>query len=273
MKVLLVSTNRLSPSETQQWVPVEPLGLTYVASGVRSAGHDVSFLDLCFARDPAAAVRAAVRECDPDAIGLSFRNIEMMAYFNNASFLDDLLAAVAACREASDAPVILGGSGFSVMPAEIMKRSGADIGVIGEGERSFPRVLAALERGDAVAGIPGVALVEDGELRLEPCAHSPDLSDLPPPDRDLIDHGRYLAAGGRMNIQTRRGCPFGCTYCTYPLVEGPRVRCRPARDVAAELRLMHERFGVEEVYIVDSQFNHPIDHAKAVCAEFLAMRD
>lgn len=273
MRVLLISTNQLGPSRECRWVPVEPLGLAYVAAGVRRAGHEVSLLDLCFAPDPALALIEETRRFDPDLIGVSFRNVEMMAYFRNTAFCEDLRAVITLCREHSDAPVVLGGSGFSVMPLQLMRFTGADIGIVGEGEWSFPAVLAGLESGSDIAGIPGTVRVECGELRFDPPDHAGDIAALPAPARELIDHRRYVESGGRANIQTKRGCPFNCIYCTYPLVEGPRMRCRPPEDVASELRTLWERYGARDVYVVDNQFNHPLDHAKAVCMEWLAMRD
>ncbi len=273
MRVLLVSTNQLAPSETFRLVPVEPLGLAYVASSVQRAGHEVSFVDLCFIRDPGDAVAREVRRFDPDVIGISFRNIEMMAFFRNITFREELRATVAVCRDHSNAPVVLGGSGFSVMPGQLLRYTGADIGIVGEGEWSFPAVLAGLESGSDVSKIPGTVHVRRGALRFNPPTQKGDCAALPLPARELIDHRDYRAAGAGANIQTKRGCPFKCIYCTYPIVEGSHVRCRPPRDVAGEIRLLHDRYGMEDVYVVDNQFNYPPDHAKAICAEWLAMRD
>ena len=273
MRVLLVSTNQLGPSRECRWVPVEPLGLAYLAASVRRAGHEVSLLDLCFVPDTAAAVRDAVRRFDPEVIGVSFRNIEMMAYFRNTAFREDLRAVITLCRELSDAPVVLGGSGFSVMPLPLMRLTGADVGIVGEGEWNFPALLAGLENKSDISGIPGTVRIVNGDPRFNPPDHAGDIAALPVPARELIDHGRYAGSGGSANIQTKRGCPFNCIYCTYPLVEGSRMRCRPPEDVAAEFRLLYERYGARDAYVVDNQFNHPLDHAKAVCTEWLAMRD
>ena len=273
MKVLLISTNQLRPSEECSWIPVEPLGLAYLAASVRRAGHDAFLLDLCFSPDSVAAVGDEIRRVDPDMIGISFRNVEMMAYFRNTSFGEGLRSIVACCREHSGAPIVLGGSGFSVMPHQLMRLTGADIGVVGEGEWNFPALLEALEAGTDIGGIPGTIRMVGRDLRFNPPDHTGDINSLPLPDRKWIDHRRYIEAGGSANIQTKRGCPFNCIYCTYPLVEGSRMRCRHPEEVAVEFRMLSERYGVTDVYVVDNQFNHPIDHAKAVCTEWLAMRD
>ena len=85
--------------------------------------------------------------------------------------------------------------------------------------------------------------------------------------------GSRRAAGPAAGVQTKRGCPFSCIYCTYPLVEGAAVRVRAASDVADEFQDLHDRFGAKTAYIVDSQFNYPADHAGSVCEELVSRRD
>src|SRR5919112_6029216 len=70
-RVLLVSTNR-----ERQPYPVVPNGLACVASALEAAGHDVRFVDLCFARDPARTAADAARAFRPEVIGVSVRNID-----------------------------------------------------------------------------------------------------------------------------------------------------------------------------------------------------
>jgi radical SAM superfamily enzyme YgiQ (UPF0313 family) len=55
------------------------------------------------------------------------------------------------------------------------------------------------------------------------------------PDRELFDCGSYYRLGGMLNIQTKRGCPFRCIYCTYPGVEGRKIRLRNPDTVVNEI--------------------------------------
>jgi len=92
------------------------------------------------------------------------------------------------------------------------------------------------------------------------------------PARDLLDTARYLTLGGMANLQTKRGCPFGCTYCTYPQIDGPSLRLRPPASVADELAAMVEEAHVDEAFFVDDIFNQPHDHALGICEEIIARR-
>ena len=137
MHVLLINTNRMQP-------PVAPIALDYVGAALRAAGHAVDLLDLCFAEDAPAAIDAGVRAAQYRLVALSFRNTDDCYYPGREWFVPDLAALVARIRQGTDAPVVLGGVGFSLMPEAILRASGADAGVVGEGEFA----LAALAGGD-----------------------------------------------------------------------------------------------------------------------------
>jgi radical SAM superfamily enzyme YgiQ (UPF0313 family) len=272
MRVLLISAYGLHHSGRTPFTPVYPLGLTYVAAALRKAGHGVQVLDLFFEEDPHQATKSAIRDGRPEVIGISFRNIEMVAFFHNISFVDDLRQLVRTCRRHSTAPVVLGGAGFSVMPAEILCAVGADVGIVGEGERSLPALLERLETGAELHDLPGAVVRRNGGTSVCPPAPSANLGELLPA-RELVTLDPYLAAGGTANLQTKRGCPFRCSYCTYPLIEGSAVRCRRPDEVLSEMRTLYHELGVRLLYVVDNQFNYPQSHARAICEALVAVRD
>jgi radical SAM superfamily enzyme YgiQ (UPF0313 family) len=72
------------------------------------------------------------------------------------------------------------------------------------------------------------------------------------------------------NIQTKRGCPFSCIYCTYPLLEGVCMRLRPVDEILAEIRTLVDQFGVSYLYFVDDIFNFPTDFASQLCRAMAA---
>lgn len=260
MKVLLVSANReRSP------YPVFPIGLAYLAGPLAAAGHRLSVLDLCFAAEPVAAVAGAVADFSPEAVVISLRNIDNVTYPGSRSYLDGVRQVVQACQ--GRVPVIIGGSGFSLMPAEVLAMLGADYGVIGEGEEVLPRLLDCIAENRSPAGLPGVLRRGATEWLLpRPVAA------IGSPDRSLFPVERYHLDGGMANLQTKRGCPFTCIYCTYPLLEGCEVRLRPIPEIIAEIRDLVERYGVTYLYFVDDIFNYPPAFAEKLCRAMVAER-
>lgn len=268
MRVLLVSANRERIPD-----PIFPLGLAYIAAAARQAGHEVAVADLCFGRNPLADLRRQVNAFQPDVVGLSIRNIDNAAYPLTVEYLDQHREVVESLRAVTRAPIVLGGSGFAILPGPYMRVLDGDWGVAGEGEQAFVELLAALDRGGNPAGIPGVIsgrrTMVDAPVSVTPLWRRLDWAAGLRPARDLFDYPRYIRRGGMGNVQTKRGCVFKCNYCTYPLLEGNRFRARNAGDVVDELEALMADYGPHDVFFVDSILNFPVGHVDALCEEIL----
>jgi radical SAM superfamily enzyme YgiQ (UPF0313 family) len=270
MRVLLVSANReVLPS------PVVPIGPLAVAASLRDT-HQVRLLDLCFEDDPRAAVKSAVESFDPQVVGIGLRNLHTNAYDGMERLISGYAELVGWFRETTDVPIVLGGAAFSLQPETLLARLGADFGIVGEGERAFREVVDQLAAGGtppritrARAASPG--FLKTSLLRRSRAGEMSDLDDLPLPARDLIDP-RYYELDGTDNLQTKRGCAFGCSYCDYPDLEGTKVRARNPKTVADEMLERSKVPGVSHMFFVDSVFNVPRSHAIAVCDE-IALRE
>lgn len=268
MRVLLVSANRERIPD-----PIFPLGLAYIAAATRQAGHQVAVADLCFGRHPLRDLKRQIASFDPDVIGLSLRNVDNAAYPRTVDYLEGHRNVIAALRSVTDACIVLGGSGFSIMPDAYMQILKADWGIAGEGETSFVALLNALEHGFDPAGVPGVTGKSPVTQHREPGLPLPapqlTWSTGLHPARRLFDYARYVRRGGMGNVQTKRGCVFKCSYCTYPLLEGNRFRAREPGDVVDELEALMHDYGPHPVFFVDSILNFPRGHVESICEEIL----
>lgn len=260
MKVLLLSVN-----QERDPYPVFPIGLAFLAEPLEQSGHQLSLLDLCFENDIANAVKSCLDDFKPDAVLISLRNLDNVTWPVCRSYLPLLQEVVAICNKY--APVILGGSGFSLMPLEILSAVSADYGVAGEGEDVLPKLLDGISAGRDVSDLPGVLV--KGAASFIP---QNLVSSIGRPSRTLFNLKRYHAEGGMANLQTKRGCPFSCIYCTYPLLEGKKVRLRPIEDILAEIRELVDQCGVSYIYFVDDIFNYPPDFASKLCKAMIADR-
>ena len=261
MRFLLVSANQERSPD-----PVAPLGVCYVATAAAEAGHDVTVLDLCFSSDVAGDVAAAVAAERPDAIGISLRNVDNCAYPDTVTYLPHYREVVAACRAASAAPLVLGGSAFTTMPAHYLRALEVPYGIVGEGEVAIVRLLDRLAAGAEPRDLGGVAVWDapTGQVTIAPPAWLPSLDTIRA-DRRWIDNRRYFERGGMGNLQTKRGCHYKCTYCAYPVIEGHGMRMRDPAAIAAEVRTLLDD-GIDQFFVVDSVFNAPRGYAERVCA-------
>jgi len=268
-RVLLVSAN-----QERQPYPVVPNGLACVASALDRAGHDVTFLDLCFERDGAGAAGRAALRLKPDVIGVSVRNIDnsdaiaLKHYTPQAKLIFEYLRAAA-----PQAKLIAGGAAFGVAPEALFRDFGVDYAVAGDGERASVALVNALSRDKNPSSIPGLVRSADGVVHFAPPGEDADLDSLPPASlHRWIDLKRYERHGATIPIQTKRGCVYKCVYCTYRNVEGWGYRMRDPELVADEIQELRNEAGIRHFDFVDSTFNSPPGHALDVC-EALIKRD
>lgn len=260
MRVLLISPNRLRFP-----YPVYPIGLDYVASAL-SPSHEVRILDLCPLADGDVepAVTGTIQHFVPEAIGISVRNIDNTDAMNLREFVGDVAALVRTIRRESRAPVVLGGAGFTLYPQEVLSATGADYGLVGEGERAS-QLFDALAAGISPSALPGVVCGVEAFSAKPPASIEAVGRRLVPPLNPAL--GFYLTSCGIMSVQTQRGCMFNCIYCTYPTIEGHSVRPRPAEDVAREAVAL-QAAGARYLFLTDSVFNANPIHGLAVAAAF-----
>ncbi len=260
MKILLISVNR-----ERMPFPVFPLGLAYIAKASRDEGHQIEVTDLCFSEKVSDDLKNTLHRFQPDVIGISLRNLDNLTYPTSISYLKEVEEVVGICRHSTSSRLVIGGSGYSLAPQELLQHLDADFGIVGEGEEVFRKLLRSLERKEPISSSPCLL------VKASPSFHPVEGAQAhltQSPDRSLFETNRYLEEGGMGNIQTKRGCPFSCIYCTYPLLEGKKVRLRKTEEVIEEVQHITEQ-GVDFVYFVDDIFNYPPAYAEALCREII----
>ena len=260
MRVLLISANTEKIS-----MPTLPLGLACVAAATQKAGHKVAMVDLMMEKEAASALKEAIEAFRPGLIGISVRNIDDQNMENPRFLLDPIKEIVAICRGLSEAKIVLGGAGYSIFPESALSFLGADLGIQGEGEVVFPELIERMERGAGLAGLPGLHL--PGQNLQSKMSFTESLDRLPLPDTDVWSTG--LERGKLwMPVQTRRGCPLGCSYCRTDAIEGRRIRRRSPEAIVQWIDRW-KRAGVRQFYFVDDIFNLPPSYAKEICRKLI----
>lgn len=264
MKVLLISAN------TEQInMPVLPLGMAYVAAAAQNAGHEVNTVNLMAAQDIRRPLKAAVQGFEPEVIGISVRNIDDQVMENPVFLLDPVKKVIAECRCLSDAPIVLGGAGYSIFPRRVLDYLKADMGIQGEGETAFVMLLERLERQADVSAIPGLCLPAAGGRQKSRFVK--DLDDHPRPLPNVHLHLPCNAKDEEIwiPVQTRRGCPMDCSYCSTASIEGRIMRRHSVAWVLEFLRRYADA-GFKRFFFVDNTFNFPLSYAKGLCEQMIA---
>ena len=254
----------LSCNLTVDPYPVYPLGMSLVANAAAAAGHHVRLGDI-YARDGGLEdILDEIRNYDPAVIGLSLRNVDDVSFPAPAVYAYGYRTVVRAVKGVSSAPVVLGGSAFTIYPEELLRLTGADYGVVGEGEEIFPELVTALENGRDPSGEGGIC--KDGICRGGGRLVG-DESGLFRRDPLLAEY--YLNRGGMLSLQTKRGCPHRCAYCSYPHLEGRRYRFRSPASVVDEIEFLMREYSADYLAITDSVFNDGRGVYLEVCEEIV----
>ena len=206
---------------------IEPLGMEYIATALLAAGHQVTLADLRFSRSLERQIRAA----RPRLVGIAAMH---------ALETDDVMALARQVRAlAPDVPLVIGGHTAAAYPGPFLADP-VEAVVVDDGERAMPRIATALERGEPLAAVPGL-LVRDRAGDVVRTAADPSsfaLDDVPLPARSLVAPWRRqyacLAHRPAYLIETARGCPFRCSFCSIWQLHARSVRERSIDSVCQD---------------------------------------
>jgi len=247
-KLLLVSPNRFAVP-----YPVYPLGISYLNSYLkdRLTGFEIVVFDMNLHSDE--ELIAYLKHFNPDFTGVSLRNVDDVSSISREFFLTGYKAIIDLIRQTlPKTTLIIGGSAFSIFPAELFAFFKPDYGIYGEGEESLNKLLTSLNHGSPDHSIEGLVYRNGNQTVVNPRNHylrSLDLS-----FSDSLSQF-YWKKSGMMNLQTKRGCPYKCIYCTYPVIEGRKVRTLDADKIVDTLKDLYYNQHIDYVFFTDSVFN------------------
>jgi len=191
----------------------------------------------------------------PDDVELGYFEVEDLAQFDGLPDDYDAVAISSFSAQIKDAyvladqfrsagvRVILGGLHVTARPEEALQH--ADSIIIGEGEPSWPQLIADLKRGK---------LLRQYDSRATPF----DLAEAPMPRFELLDPTRY----NRLTVQTQRGCPFNCEFCAASIRLSPTFRVKPVDKVVAEIRRIKDIWPKPFIEFADDNTFANKKHAK-----------
>ncbi len=161
-------------------------------------------------------------------------------------------------------PIVLGGPQATATAAETLAAFPAvDVVVRGEGERTLPPLLEALQGAQDLSTITGLTFRSaDGIRRTADAALLQDLDSLA-----LPDYGPYLAGArfGSVSLEVGRGCPCACTFCSTSLFFGRRFRMKSPARIVADMLALHRRFGARTFDLVHDNFTADRRRVTAFC--------
>jgi radical SAM superfamily enzyme YgiQ (UPF0313 family) len=248
MKVVLVQPPPRSEYD-RHWARFPGLGIAYVASSLRAAGHDVELLDGKLDRLSVQEIVAGVGRSRPGLVGITAMTIEFPRALEIARRIKRQVPGVA---------IAVGGAHANAVGAQALEEGESfDYACIGEGEETACELADALERGSDAGGVRGLAARARGGVVVAPPRPFPaDYDGLPFPAWDLFRRTDTLP------ILTHRGCPFRCVFCSHNSGFVPRYRT--PGNVLAEIEEVLARYGPRRIRFEDETFGLHRARTKAI---------
>jgi tryptophan 2-C-methyltransferase len=255
----LINTNTMQPA-------IAPVGIDYIAGAAKKAGIETDYVDLCLADNRDVTLKDYFSKHNPELVGLSFRNVDDCFWPSCQWFVPKLAEQIKTIRKLTDAPIVVGGVGFSIFAPRIVEYTKADFGIRGDGEQAIIDLYEQVLNRRQLEKVPGLTWWQDDKVLtnkpvwLEPLSLSTS--------RDTVDNVTYFNRGGQLGIETKRGCGHNCIYCADRISKGTFVRVRKPAEVADEIESLFTR-EINVLHICDSEFNVSRNHAYAVCEELI----
>ncbi len=267
-KVLLVNPANTMPHDSVRRLAT-PLGLMYIAAGLRDAGISVSILDstldgyyntrsegdmITYGLDDGEFIKKVI-DAAPDMVGVtSMFSAHQSNVLRHCRLIKENLPNI---------PIVLGGIHPSLFPEECLESSDVDFVIIGEGEFRLARLVKALNGGAVDPGFDGVAWKDSSAVPRvrEMTERIIDMDSISMPARDLIDMEKYISIGVPYapfprkerveQIMTSRGCPFNCIFCSTVKFWGRKFRIRSVDNIMKEVEHLVSAYGIEELQFTD----------------------
>jgi radical SAM superfamily enzyme YgiQ (UPF0313 family) len=241
-----------------------PLGLCYLAAVLEKNGFvKIEIIDAVLERISFKELGRKIKKCRPDLVGVT----STTASFYQAA------RTISLCKKADKRIVtVLGGAHISALPERTFKESpGLDVGVFGEGEKTFLEVVEKVSQGKSLNRVKGVVFRKQKRTVVNsPRKPVSNLDVLPFPARHLLKdprlykHTPFRGKGFTVSVVTSRGCSFACSFCDQS-VFGRAWRGHSASYVVDEVTHLQERYGVDFISFEDDNFLLSRKRAIEIC--------
>lgn len=245
-----------------------PQGLAYIAAVLVKNGYEVEVYNQDQHHYPEEHLTQYLDDNKFDVVGLSF----IAGYYQ---YKKALKISEAVNRSKNRPLYIIGGHAPSPEPEFFLKRTGADVVVMGEGEITIIELLEAIKSGRPLDQVKGIAFRDGSEVRInERRPLIEDIDTIPLPQFDLfpIDYYKLLrmphadSSDFVMPVLSGRGCKFTCNFC-YRLDEGFRPRSNGS--IIEEIEFLKHRYGITYIAFSDELLMSSEPRIVSLCEDFM----
>lgn len=245
MKILCIRNQEWDFSRSTNITGIyPPLGLAYIASVLKNANHQVSFIDNQILGLPESKLADEIKKDIPDVVLLSSMTPSWPGLIKLSKLVKDVSPQII---------IGVGGPHLTAYPLESLSHRSIDFGVYGEGENTILEALKEIRDNRPLDGVRGCVFRKNGEVVVNAPREEIDNLDLIPfPSVDLLPYKKYIALSVNnpfFTLITSRGCPYRCKFCFQGYLG--RYRTRSPENIVAEMEVLVRKYGAQEIIIFD----------------------
>lgn len=266
MKKKIVLYQPAGFSETRPYFGA-PLGLLGISRFLDKEGYEIKIINHSTSFDSISEVLNEVK----DAICLGVSAITGYAIY------DGLKISQAVKSKYPSLPIIWGGWHPSILPKETARDVNVDIVVKGQGERTFTELVHCLEKKKKLKAVLGIVYKDKkGNVIENPDRPLESLDNFPPIPYHLIDIDKFTTPQeyGRRSLSyyTSYGCPHRCIFCVEQIVNKRHWVGLSPEKAAWEISDMKEKYNIDSVHIIDSNFFISEERAKKFAESLIKLK-
>lgn len=252
MKIALIR-----PTYGSRFQITPPLSLGYLSSSLKNAGYsNIHIIDgSLLLLSPHDTVNVIKQKGVPDIIGIQ-------VYTGSHKWAKEFVALFR--KQYPDVPIVCGGPHITALKEMALKFIGCEYGIMGEGENAIVEFARYIEgKTSDPSDVEGLIHKDKDTYKFskEPYGFLRDANTTPFPDWDILGPEKYFKymEGATMPLRGKkpapilssRGCPFKCTFCSSALTNKRVMRYREPENIVAEMEMLKNNFGVDEIFFSD----------------------
>ena len=248
-----------------------PFGYACLGAVLQRAGHKVEYAFPAANHLSMQDVVDYIAKTDANLIGIG-------GLFPYLPVIIKLVGMIKAVRR--DIPVVLGGPMVTYTPELVLKKTGADFCIAGEGEIALLKFVNCLESGEIYSDIPGLVFQRDGQIINNGMGEVMPFEDIPMPNWDDFPMEYYMSSDWYLPKWSRtkkehvfawllsRGCPMKCNFCA----SGCEARYKTIDIAMTELQEIVDRFNPDYLMFVDNFLTRNKKYTTEFCEALIANR-
>ncbi|MBD3197567.1 MAG: radical SAM protein [Candidatus Lokiarchaeota archaeon] len=260
-RILLIKPNYRAVGWDFYNMNFPPINLSYIASYTSDLDVEIDILDAKVKNLSIQQIKRKIQTFNPDLVGIS-------VYVSAAINLSNQIAEIVKEVE-PNITVVLGGRHPTFESEECLENEYVDIIVRGEGEITFRELLI----NGGPEGVDGISFKKHHDI-----IHNPErklmskeqYAEIRFPSRHLVKKNKYKMFTVRLEtVETSRGCPYSCKFCTTWKVNNGKWRARPIKNVIEELRIISENKAITDIFFVDDELTANTKRVEDLCESII----